>query len=154
MHSPPDRREKSELSIVYFLGLKCKKVSMFRKEVKNIGLDLTPVHNISFIGSSIAELLVESDVVEPFIHRAQSLGFSIDTRLDVTKKHKTNPIWLIYGTDIDSLSDVVKSNFIRRVSHEIKSCQDPQVKQYYLEWTHSLGWTDSLLLPSTSSVSP
>jgi hypothetical protein len=115
---------------------------------------LTPVRNISFIGSSIAELLVDSNALESFVHRAQSLGFSVDTHLDVTKKHKTNPVWLIYGTDVDSVSDVVKSNFIRRVSHEIKSCPDFHVKQYYREWTRSLGWTDSLLLPSTASVSP
>ena len=153
-HSNPDHRGKSELTIVYFLGLKCKKVSSFRKEAKTVGLDLTPVRNISFIGSSIAELLIDSNTLQSFMHRAQSLSFSIDTRLDVTKKHKTNPVWLIYGTDVDSISDVVKSNFIRRVSHEIKSCQDSHVKQYYREWTRSLGWTDSLLLPSTVSVSP
>jgi len=143
----------SDLSIIYFLGLKCKKVGAFRKEAKGIGLDLAPIRNISFIGSHIAEVLVNSDVIQAFVLHAKSLGFSVDTQLDITKKDKTNPVWLIYGNGYDSMSDVIKSNFIRRVSHEIKSCQDLQVKQYYLEWTCSLGWTDSLLLVSTSVVS-
>jgi hypothetical protein len=114
-----------------------------------MGLNLNLVHNISFIGSNIAEVLINSQFLDSFITHARSLGFSIDTQLDITRKHKSNPVWLIYGNNGDGLSDVIKSNFIRRVSHEIKSCQDMQVKQYYLEWANSLGWTESLLLTST-----
>ena len=152
-----DRREvlqeKYKLSIIYFLGLNCKKVGTFRKDMKNAGLSLEPIHNISFIGTSIAEVLIESNTVQSFIHQATSLGFSIDNHIDMTKKDESNPVWLIYGNNNSSLSEVIKSNFIRRISHEIKSCQELRVKQYYHQWADSLGWTESLLLASTSSIS-
>ena len=153
-----DRREvlqeKYKLSVIYFLGLNCKKVGIFRKDMKNAGLSLEPIHNIIFIGTSITEVLIESKTVQSFVDQATSLGFSIDNRLDMTKKDKSNPVWLMYGNNNSSLSDVIKSNFVRRISHEIKSCQEPRVKQYYHQWADSLGWTDSLLLASTSSISP
>ena len=153
----PDHRaklgRKHGLAIVYLTGLQQRRVGQFKKEAREKGLSLKSVQNISFIGNSIAEILVESSEYGAFVDRAKSVGFDVCLDLDVAGKSKQNPVWLHYGGEGFSLSDVVKSNFVRRVSHEIKSATEERVRRFYLEWAESLGWKDSLAVLSTDSPS-
>ena len=148
----PDSRgklcSKYGVTIVYFLGLQKMKIGQFRADLKKVGLSLTNVKNISLIGNNIAELLVDSAFSQAFIDSAKGLGFEIKD-LNIVERSKKNPIWINYGSPNSSLNEVIKSNFIRRVSHEIKSVSDENVRRFYLEWAESLGWKDSLLVPST-----
>ena len=128
------------------------KIGQFRADLKKVGLSLTNVKNISLIGNNIAELLVDSAFSQAFIDSAKGLGFEIKD-LNIVERSKKNPIWINYGSPNSSLNEVIKSNFIRRVSHEIKSVSDENVRRFYLEWAESLGWKDSLLVPSTLLVS-
>ena len=145
--------EKHGLAIVYLTGLKQQKVGQFKKEARENGLSFKSVENISFIGTSIVEILVVRSQSRAFVDKAKSLGFDVSLDLDVTSKSKDNPIWLQYGGEGHGLSDVVKSNFVRRVSHEIKSTNEPTVRRFYLDWAMSLGWKDSLAV-STGLHSP
>jgi hypothetical protein len=147
-------KAKHGLSIVYFLGLRQQKIGEFRKQAKSSGLSLQSVQNISFIGKSIAELLIESDSQQAFVNQAKSLGFNVRVDLSITDKTKDNPVWVEYGHEGSSLSDVIKSNFIRRISFEIKSTMNERIRQYYLDWVEALGWKDSLLVASTLTSSP
>jgi hypothetical protein len=144
-------KAKHNLSIVYLLGLHQKKVGEFRKQAKSTGLSLQHVQNISFVGKSIVELLIESSSQQDFVNQAKSLGYNIRVDLSVTNKSKDNPVWIEYGHEDSSLSEVIKSNFIRRISHEIKSVTNDRVRQYYIDWVDELGWKDSLLVTSTPS---
>ena len=147
-------QKKYHLTIIYFTGLPVRKLGEFRKHAKQIGLSLHSVLNISFIGTSIVEILIESNVSQAFIDQAKSLGFNVVLDLDITTKSKHNPVVMEYSNSGANLSDVIKSNFIRRISHEIKSCFNKRVRQYYLDWAEMLNWKDSLLVASTSASSP
>ena len=150
----PDGREKlqkkHQLTLVYLLGMQYKTVGEFRKDVRDQGLSLYGVRNVSFIGSSIVELLVEESSVQAFMDKAKETGFKVTVDLDVTKKTKDNPVWIEYNDPRSSLHETIKSNFIRRISHEISSSSDDRVRQFYLEWTKYIGWEKSLLLSTTS----
>jgi hypothetical protein len=155
---PPDCRAKLRnkhlLTLVYLIGLRQSKIGQFRKDARELGLSLQHVYNISFIGTSIVELLVESSMCNAFVDQAKQLRFTVSLDLDITSKTKNNPVWLRYPDHTESLASVVKSNFIRRVSHEIKSSTNERVRQYYLEWAKALGWEKSLLVTSTVALSP
>ena len=145
---------KYDLSIVYFIGLRQQKIGGFRKEAKSLGLCLRSVQNISFIGKSIAEFLVDSSSQQALVNQAKSLGYNVRIDLDVTAKTRDNPIWIEYGHEGSSLNDVIKSNFIRRISHEIKTIVNERARLYYMDWADVMGWKESLLLTSTRLSSP
>lgn len=151
--SSPDSRErlqrKHDLTVLYLLGLQQKKIGQLRKEAKNLGLSLHAVQNISFIGTSVAELLIETSLSKAFIHQAKSLGFNVNLDLSITDKSPDNPVWIHYGHPDFSMSEVIKSNFIRRVSHEIKSTSSDRVRQYYSDWAKELNWK----LPASTASS-
>jgi hypothetical protein len=151
--SAPDNRaklqKKFDLVTVYFVGLHQGKLRDFRKHAKQLGLSLQSVRNVSLIGSSIAELIVDSNALQSFIQHAKAVGFQVKLDIDITDKNRSNPILAEYPGSNSSLSDIIKSNFVRRVSHEIKSAADLQVRQYYLHWADLLGWKDCLLIDST-----
>ena len=98
------------------------------------------------------ELLVDVASAQSFVDKAKAVGFKVNIDLNITEKTKENPVWLEYNRPGSSLSDTIKSNFLRRISHEIKSVSNDRVRQYYLDWAKSVGWEDGLLL-STSSMS-
>lgn len=147
-------QNRHNLGIVYFLGFRQSKVGEFRKTIKQMGLPVQFIHNVSFVGNSIVEILVEASSVQAFVDKAKSVGYIVRIDLDITSKSTLNPIVLEYPNSSTSIPNLVKSNFIRRVSHEIKTCSDDRVKQYYLDWAEMLEWKDSLLVASTLSVSP
>ena len=154
--SVPDSRaklqKKHQLTLVYLLGLQYKRVGEFRNAAKTLGLSLYGIQNISFIGSSIVELLVDTPSAQSFIDKAKAVGFKVNIDLNITEKNKENPVWLEYNRPGLSLSDTIKSNFLRRISHEIKTVNNERVRQYYLDWAKSIGWEGGLLL-STLSMS-
>lgn len=146
-------QQKHQLTVIYFLGLSQNKIGGFRKHARQLGLSLQPIQNISFIGASIVELLVDLSIAQSFIDQAKSLGFKVRVDLDIVSKSNHNPVVMEYAHLGSSISDAVKSNFVRRVSHEIKTSTNERVRQYYLEWAQMLNWKESLLLSSTSSGS-
>jgi len=119
--------------------------------MKQIGLSLNGVQNISFIGSSIAEILIDSSMSQQFIDQAKRLGLQVNIDLNVLEKNKRNPVWIQYGSANSSLSEVIKSNFIRRISNEIKMSPNQRVRKYYWDWIVGLGWKDSLLISTPPS---
>jgi len=111
---------------------------------------LQSIQNISFIGKSIVEVLVESSAQQTLVNQAKSLGYDVKIDLSITSKTKENPVWIEYGREGSSLSEVIKSNFIRRISHEIEVAKNDRVRQYYIDWVDALGWNESLSTLSSS----
>lgn len=147
-------QSKHNLSIIYIVALHESKVGQFRKSARESGLSLQSVQNISFIGTSVVELLLESQSVQSFVDQAKSRGYKVQTNVDITSRSDQNPLLLAYPFSRSTLSDLIKSNFVRRISHEIKTCSNERVKQYYLDWAQMMKWKDDLSVSSTSSVSP
>ena len=147
-------QNKHDLSIIYIVGLHQSKVGQFRKSARESGLSLQSVQNISFIGTSVVELLLESNSVQSFVDQAKSRGYKVHTNVDITLKSDQNPLLLAYPFSPLSLSDLIKNNFVRRISHEIKTCSNERVKQYYLDWAQMMEWKNDLSVSSTLSVSP
>jgi hypothetical protein len=143
-------KDKHKLTTVYFLGLSQSKLGEFRKHAKQIGLSLQSVQNISFVGSSIVELLIESTELQAFADQAKLVGFQVKLDIDITAKDKHNPLWLEHPTGAASFAEKVRLNFIDRVSHEIKSTTKPRVREYYLDWARMLKMEHRLVLDSTS----
>jgi hypothetical protein len=143
---------KHNLILIYLIGMHQNKLGEFRRHAKEVGLSLIGVTNISFIGSSIMELLLDPTSSQSFIDKAKSLGFQVRLDIDITSKTKSNPILLEYPNSPDSISQLVKRQFITRISHEIKSTNNLQVREFYLDWASKLNWKESLLLPSTLST--
>ena len=150
----PDSRDSSSsppvaLGLVYFTGIKVTKLSTFRKNLKAQKLDLTPLRNISFVGASIAELLVETSAKTRFVDQAIAAGYTVDTDLDVTKFSVDNPVWLHYKVAGARLSDVVRSNFTSRALSEQRRSQNALVARYYFDWARRMEWNEAMVVPST-----
>jgi hypothetical protein len=139
---------KHRLRIVYILGVAQCKIGGFRRTAKVLGLSLQHVCNISFIGQSTVELLVESHSAQSFIDEAKAVGYTPRTDIDITSNH----ILKLLESPLPSvpLSQLIKTSFIRRVSHEIKTCPNDRVKSYYLDWAQMLEWKDGLSTPAVS----
>jgi hypothetical protein len=92
---------------------------------------------------------VESHSAQAFIDEAKTVGYTPRTDIDITSKGKLNPVLLESPAPGVSLSQLIKISFIRRVSHEIKTCTNERVKSYYLEWAQMLEW-NGLSTPGVS----
>jgi hypothetical protein len=141
------------LSFIYFKGLDGKTIGEFRKVLTEKGFPKMWVKNISFIGKTIVEIVVERETLQSFVDKAKASGFTVDTTFDPTEKSKSNPVWVTYGNPNTSIGETVRDQFVKRVSHEIKTCGDHRVKKVYMAWAESMGWAERLLLPSTPSSS-
>lgn len=140
---------KYSLALIYFLKVKQSKIGEFRKHAKQIGLSLQSIQNISFVSPSIVELLIKADQLQSFVDQAKSLGFQIKLDIDIATSNKHNPLWLEPVPGGASFNEHVRLNFIHRISHEIKSTTNENVRQYYWNWAKMLGFEKSLLLDST-----
>ena len=144
-------KEDFGLQLIYLMGvrLNVNKIGEFKRQARKDGLYLESVKNVSFIGSNVIELMVEKNGARVFIDRAKAAGYTVNTELNVVKKDKGNPVWLEYGGPTENLSDLIKEKFLSRIAREIKTCSDERVRNYYLEWADSLGWTNTLSFAST-----
>jgi DNA mismatch repair ATPase MutL len=142
-------KAKHQLHTIYFLGLRQSKLSVFRQHAKQIGLSLRSVQNISFVGPSIVELLVDVTEMQSFIDQAKSLGFKVKSDLDIAVADKHHPLWLEKDSGTSNFKEQVRSNFLTRIAHEIKSAANPRAKEYYLDWARIMKVDESISSNST-----
>ena len=139
--------KKYRLSLVYFMNFgEFKTITEFRRLLLSKGFDKNSIKNISFVGPTVIEVVVDlaQISIEAFLHHADGSGFILDPQLDPLENSIENPVWLAYGTTGSHVHDTVKRRFVKRVRQEIKTCNDPRVKSLYTEWFKALGWTSDV----------
>jgi len=128
---------KYDLSVVYltFLDDTEKKVGMIRERLARAGLK---VLNVSLIGSTCVEVLVNGLDVNGWKASARSAGFDVLDGFDPTDFRRT-------------ASQMVsnKTSFVRRVKYEIRTSRRRRVQEFYGEWLQMLGWAAETGTPSS-----
>jgi hypothetical protein len=131
---------KQDLSVIYltFPNEMEKKVGVVRERLA-CGTGLR-VLNVSLIGSTHVEVLVEGLDVKDWEAGVLSVGFGVPEGFDPTDPGGKGPR---HGSS--------RASFVRRVNHEIKTSRRRRVREFYREWLQLLGWSAEA---GTKSIHP
>lgn len=116
---------KWDLTVIYltFLDESKTKVGIIRERLAGTGLK---VLNVSVMGTTHIEVLVEGLDTEDSKSKALSAGFGVLPDFD--------------PTDPEETGSQDRASFIRRVNREIKTSRRQRVREFYREWLQLLGW--------------
>jgi hypothetical protein len=92
---------------------------------------------------------VDVTEMQSFIDQAKSLGFKVKSDLDIAAADKHHPLWLEKDSGTSNFKEQVRSNFLTRIAHEIKSAANPRAKEYYSDWARIMKVDESISSNST-----
>lgn len=119
----------TELCRLYFSGFAYMRITQLKEKLKIIGLDLSDIPNISYVGKDTLELLVTKAKSAKICAILEDLGFRRREKFDPEKP-----------ADATASPDTVKKirlNFFKRLER-LAECKHPIIRAYYADWLETV----------------
>jgi hypothetical protein len=138
---------KYDVMTIYLLGVPLMKIGQMRKWLGERRFNLDSIHNLSYVGREVLELLIDPRHAKSFRLAATSNDLSVSQEVDSSDPESCP--WLANSKGIKDMARHVRKTFIARVACEGSTSNKSLVRNFYRDWASELGWADDYQAETT-----